>query len=56
MKIYDKNRYISDHFRDAYIPENKQIETIINKVDDIKDTGYFSNKIDDFKDKIPDFF
>ncbi|MBE6505234.1 MAG: phage holin family protein [Methanobrevibacter millerae] len=55
MKIYDKNRYISDHFRDAYIPENKQIETIINKVDDIKDTGYFSNKIDDFKDKIPDF-
>ncbi len=55
MKIYDENRYISNHFRDAYISENKQIETIIDKVDDIKDTGYFSNKIDDFKDRIPDF-
>lgn len=55
MKIYDKNQYISNHFRDAYIPENKQIESIIDKVDNIKDTGYFSNKIDDFKDRIPDF-
>ena len=55
MKIYDKSQYLSNHFRDAFIPENRQIETLMDKVDDIKDTDYFSNKIDNLKDKIPDF-
>ena len=55
MKSYDKTQYLSDHFRDAFIPENKQIETLMDKVDDIKDTDFFSNKIDDLKDKMPDF-
>ena len=55
MKIYDKHPYISDHFRDAFIPENKQIGTLMDKVDDIKNTDFFSNKIDNLKDKVPDF-
>lgn len=55
MKIYNKTQFISDHFRDAYIPENKQFGTIMDKVDDIKITDFFSQKIDDLKDKIPDF-
>ena len=55
MKIYDKNQFISDHFRDAYIPENKQIESIIGKVDDIKETEFFSDTIETLKDKSPDF-
>lgn len=55
MKIYNKTQIISDHFRDAYIPENKQFGTIMDKVDDIKITDFFSQKIDDLKDKIPDF-
>lgn len=55
MKIYDKNTYISDHFRDAYIPENKQIGTLLDKVDDIKNKDFFSEKVENLKDKIPDF-
>ncbi len=55
MKIYDKHQYLSNHFRDAFIPENRQIETLMDKVDDIKDTDYFSNKMDNLKDKMPDF-
>lgn len=55
MKIYDKTQLISNHFRDAYIPENKQIETLIDKVDNIRDKDFFSSKIDYLKDKTPDF-
>ena len=55
MKIYDKNQFISDHFRDAFIPENKQIGTIIDKVDDIKDKDFFSETIENIKEKTPDF-
>lgn len=55
MKIYDKNQFISDHFRDAFIPENKQIGTIIDKVDDIKDKDFFSDTIENIKEKTPDF-
>ncbi len=54
MKIYDKNTYISDHFRDAYIPENKQIGTLLDKVDDIKNRDFFSEKVENLKDKMPD--
>lgn len=54
MKIYNKTQFISDHFRDAYMPENKQIGTIMNKVDDIN-TGFISEKIDNLKEKSPDF-
>ena len=55
MKIYDKNPFISDHFRDAFIPENKQIGTIMDKVDDIKDKDFFSDTIENIKEKTPDF-
>lgn len=55
MRIYDKNTYISDHFKDAYIPENKQIGTILDKVDDIKNKDFFSDKVENLKDKMPDF-
>ena len=55
MKIYDKSTYISDHFKDAYIPENKQIGSILDKVDDIKNRDFFSDKVDNLKDKVPDF-
>lgn len=54
MMAYEKNTYITDHFRDAFIPENKQIGTIINKVDDIKNRDFFSEKVGNLKDKIPD--
>ena len=56
MKIYKKHQYISDHFRDAYIPQNKQIDTIINKMDDIKNTDFFTAKIDSLKDRSPEIF
>ena len=55
MKIYDKNPFISDHFRDAFIPENKQIGTIMDKVNDIKDKDFFSDTIENIKEKTPDF-
>ncbi|ALT67953.1 hypothetical protein sm9_0144 [Methanobrevibacter millerae] len=55
MKTYDKNQFITDHFRDAFIPENKQIGTIINKVDDIKERDFFSDKLENIKEKTPDF-
>lgn len=55
MKIYEKSTYISDHFKDAYIPENKQIGSILDKVDDIKNRDFFSDKVDNLKDKVPDF-
>ena len=55
MKIYDKHTYISNHFRDAYIPENKQIGTLLDKVDDIKNSDFFSDKVENLKDKMPDF-
>ena len=55
MKIYNKNPFISDHFRDAFIPENKQIGTIIDKVDDIKEGDFFSDKLENIKEKTPDF-
>lgn len=55
MKIYDKNPFISDHFRDAFIPENKQIGTIMDKVDDIKDKDFISDTIENIKEKTPDF-
>ena len=55
MKIYDKNPFISDHFRDAFIPENKQIGTIMDKVDDIKDKDFFSDTIENITEKTPDF-
>lgn len=55
MKIYDKTQRISNHFRDAYIPENKQIESLIDKMDDIRDRDFFSEKIDLLKHKVPDF-
>ena len=55
MKIYDKNPFISDHFKDAFIPENKQIGTIMDKVDDIKEKDFFSETIDSIKERTPDF-
>ncbi|WP_407381447.1 alkaline phosphatase family protein [Methanobrevibacter sp.] len=55
MKIYDNDPFISDHFRDAFIPENKQIGTIKGKVDDIKDTDFFSDTLENLKEKTPDF-
>ena len=55
MKTYDKNQFITDHFRDAFIPENKQIGTIIDKVDDIKERDFFSDKLENIKEKTPDF-
>ena len=55
MRIYDNDPFISDHFRDAFIPENKQIGTLKDKVDDIRSTDYFSTKLDSIKDKLPDF-
>ncbi len=55
MMAYEKHTMISDHFRDAYIPENKQIGTIIDKVDDIKSPDFFSEKVDNLKDRMPDF-
>lgn len=55
MMVYNKSTYISDHFKDAFIPENKQIGTIIDKVDDIKNTDFFSEQIDNLKEKSPDF-
>lgn len=36
LKIF-KTEYNIDHFRDAVIPENKQIKTIKNKFEDIRD-------------------
>lgn len=55
MKTYNKNPFISDHFKDAFIPENKQIGTIIDKVDDIKERDFFSDKLENIKEKTPDF-
>lgn len=55
MMVYNESKYISDHFRDAFIPENKQIGTLIDKVDDIKHTDFFSSQIDSVKEKRPDF-
>lgn len=55
MMVYNESKYISDHFRDAFIPENKQIGTLIDKVDDIKHTDFFSSQIDSVKEKKPDF-
>ena len=55
MKTYNKNPFISDHFKDAFIPENKQIGTIIDKVDDIKEKDFFSDKLENIKEKTPDF-
>jgi uncharacterized membrane protein YvlD (DUF360 family) len=55
MRIYDNDPFISDHFRDAFIPENKQIGTIKDKVDDIRSHDYFSTGLDSIKDKLPDF-
>ena len=55
MMAYNESKYISDHFRDAFIPENKQIGTLIEKVDDIKNTDFFSTQIDHLKEKSPDF-
>lgn len=55
MRIYDNDPFISDHFRDAFIPENKQIGTLKDKMDDIRSTDYFSTKLDSIKDKLPDF-
>lgn len=52
IKTYDKTEFISNHFKDAYIPQNQQISTIIDKVDDISD--FFSNS-NNIKDKLPDF-
>ncbi len=52
MKTYEKTEFISNHFKDAYIPQNQQIGTIIEKVEDIQD--FFSNS-DNIKDKLPDF-
>ena len=52
MKTYDKTEFISNHFKDAYIPQNQQIGTIMDKVEDISD--FFSNS-DNIKDKLPDF-
>ena len=54
MMVYNESKYISDHFRDAFIPENKQIGTLIDKVDDIKHADFFS-QIDSVKEKRPDF-
>ena len=55
MMVYNESKYISDHFRDAFIPENKQIGTLIDKVDDIKHADFFSSQIDSVKEKRPDF-
>ena len=55
MKTYNKNPFISDHFKDAFIPENKQIGTIIDKVDDIKERDFFSDKLENIKEKTPEF-
>ena len=55
MKTYNKNPFISDHFKDAFIPENKQNGTIIDKVDDIKERDFFSDKLENIKEKTPDF-
>ena len=55
MKTYNKNPFISDHFKDAFITENKQIGTIIDKVDDIKERDFFSDKLENIKEKTPDF-
>ena len=55
MKTYNKNPFISDHFKDAFIPKNKQIGTIIDKVDDIKERDFFSDKLENIKEKTPDF-
>ena len=55
MKTYNKNPFISDHYKDAFIPENKQIGTIIDKVDDIKERDFFSDKLENKKEKTPDF-
>ena len=52
MKIYDKHTYISNHFRDAYIPENKQIGTLLDKVDDIKNSDFFKNLPEDVKEQL----
>ena len=53
MKVYNKKE-IQDHFRDAYVTQNKQIETLIEKVDEIKNTDFFSQntKIQSFKELI----
>lgn len=54
MKIYNNAQFISDDFRDAYIPENKQIGTIVNKMNDIRSDEFLSEKIEKLNDKIPD--
>jgi len=42
MKVF-KNEYNIDHFRDAIIPENKQLKTIKEKMDNIRDDLFDEN-------------
>lgn len=48
-----KNEYNIDHFRDAVIPENKQIRNIKNKFGDIRDDLFEDGKsLQEFKENI----
>ena len=57
LKMF-RNAYNIDHFRDAVIPENKQIRNLKNKFGDIRDDlfedgDYLQNIMDEIKNKKP---
>ena len=54
MRLYNKHQYISNHFKDAYIPENKQIGSIIDKVDKIMEKELFLGRVESLNKKLPD--
>lgn len=42
LKIY-KTKYNTDHFRDAFIPENPQLKNILEKMDNIREYDIFED-------------
>lgn len=54
-----KNEYNIDHFRDAVIPESRQLQTIKKRVENIHDDlfdeeGFFTNLKEDINERKPD--